>query len=406
MDNRTRRRRRIRRFCFISLLMLLLSSHSTVLDAGQDACCLDRIRSNDALLLVDHEGRVLCNKNEKKNHTPASTLKILTALTAFHYLGESYRFQTRFYLDSDQNLKIKGFGDPLLISETLKEIAHTLSEELGEVKDLILDDTYFSPDIKIPGRGHSTNPYDAPVGALCANFNTVFFATTPDGRLVSAEPQTPLIPYAKNKIRFLNRSNGRYTFTHDEKETTIYAGKLFSHFLVETGVEMSGQTRLGDVTPGDRLILTYCSKFTLSEAVQKMMEFSNNFMANQILIALGAYVFGPPGTLDKGVKALNLYALNQLGLNTITVVEGSGISRENSLSALDMWTVLKHFRPYRHLLSKENNLLFKTGSLRGIRNRAGFIEGPARKLYYFVIFLNHSDSNIGAVMECVRQAAE
>ena len=77
----------------------------------------------DALLVADHDGQIIFKKNEAKKCIPASTLKLLTALAAIHHLGLSYRFKTEFYIDPKQNLKVKGYGDPLLISEVLQEIA-------------------------------------------------------------------------------------------------------------------------------------------------------------------------------------------------------------------------------------------------------------------------------------------
>jgi len=101
------------------------------------------------------------------------------------------------------------------------------------------------------------------------------------------------------------------------------------------------------------LIYTYESIFTLETVVQKMLKSSSNFMANQILIALGASVCGPPGTLAKGVSAVTDYAKNELLLQNLQIVEGSGISRQNRISALEMLTILKKFRPYKHLLKRK-----------------------------------------------------
>jgi D-alanyl-D-alanine carboxypeptidase/D-alanyl-D-alanine-endopeptidase (penicillin-binding protein 4) len=142
--------------------------------AGKSSSCLNRISSQDALLVASPEGKIIYSKNETRKFVPASTLKVLTGLAAIHHLGESYRFHTEFYQDHNQNLKVKGYGDPLLISEVWQEIAQALASRLQSVNDLVLDDAYFA-DETIPGVGSSTNPYDAPNGALCANFNTVFF---------------------------------------------------------------------------------------------------------------------------------------------------------------------------------------------------------------------------------------
>ncbi len=305
-------------------------------------------------------------------------------------------------MDTDSNLKIKGYGDPLLISEVWQEIAHGLAKKIQRFKDLKLDDTYFSQPVIIPGRRHSTNPYDAPVGALCANFNTVYFDRNKQGRIVPAEGQTPLIPYALKRIHSLGLKKGRYTFTHDRDEAARYAGELLLHFLKQEGVTSLGKIRPGVVKHEDKLIFTYRSGFTLEEALKKMLEFSNNFMANQIFIVSGAHVYGPPGTLTKGVQAIYDYAKKEIGLKSIKVVEGSGISRKNRVSALDMLAILERFKPYRHLLKKKDNVLFKTGSLKGIRTRAGYVEKNGRDPYYFIIFLNRSGPDADKLMEGIR----
>ncbi|MCP4666425.1 MAG: hypothetical protein GY849_08655 [Deltaproteobacteria bacterium] len=374
----------------------------TLAGAGQAFPCLKDPAPTDALLAANHGGRILHRKNETRQYVPASTLKILTALAAFHYLGPSYCFSTEFYMDSDGNLKVKGYGDPLLISEALKKISKTLAEKVPVFQDLVLDDTYFSPNITIPGRSRSTNPYDAPVGALCANFNTIFFHRNTSGKIVSAEPETPMIPYAGEKARALGLKKGRYTFTHDRGEAARYTGELLLHFMKERGVKSHGALRLSAVIPGDRLVHTYQSMFTLEQAIQKMMEHSNNFMANQIFIALGARAYGPPGTLAKGVKAVSYYAAKELGLQGANIAEGSGISRKNRLSPLHMLTVLKRFRPYRRLLRKEGNVFYKTGSLRGVRALAGYVEGRAGEgPDSFVLFLTRADISFSSLIRCM-----
>jgi D-alanyl-D-alanine carboxypeptidase/D-alanyl-D-alanine-endopeptidase (penicillin-binding protein 4) len=307
-------------------------------------------------------------------------------------------------MDERGNLKIKGYGDPLLISEVWQEIAHALAERVPRFNDLIVDDSYFSPGIVIPGRGRSTNPYDAPVGALCANFNTIFFHRDPKGRLVSSEPQTPMVPFARDKIRSLGLTRGRYTFSHDPHDGSRYAGELLRHFLAKRGIRGNQEIRSGRVVPEDRLIYTYRSRFSLATAVNKMLTFSNNFMANQLLIALGARIHGPPGTLAKGTRVAASFAEQVLGMKGFEIAEGSGISRRNRLSALHMLAVLDRFRPHRHLLKGNRDLRFKTGSLRGVRTRAGYVEGPPQGPFSFVIFMNRTHGRIDALMHCLSKA--
>ena len=389
---------------FLVCAMWFVQSNTS--QAGKASSCLNRISSQDALLVADPDGRIVYSKNETRKYVPASTLKILTGLAAIHHLGKSYRFHTEFYQDHDQNLKVKGYGDPLLISEAWQEIAQALASRLQRVNDLVLDDTYFAGET-IPGVGSSTNPYDAPNGALCANFNTVFFKRDDRGRIVSAESQTPMTPLAVKKIRLLGKKRGRYTFSHHGHEAARYAGELLAYFLEKGGkVCQGGEVRAGAVGPGDRLVYTYHSAFTLEQALKRMFEFSNNFMANQILIALGAHVHGQPGTLAKGLRVLSDFSRDVLRLSDVEIAEGSGISRKNRLSALDMLAVLRRFEPHRALLVRDGRVLYKTGSLRGIRTRAGYIESMSGNLYYFVIFLNNSDADIDSILNCVKKSLD
>ncbi len=357
---------------------------------------------NDAILVIDPAGNILFRRNETQKYIPASTLKVVTALAVIHHMGLSYRFPTEFYVDERHNLKIKGYGDPLLLSEVWQEIAKELSQKIQCVNHLILDDSYFSGDIRIPGQGLSTNPYDAPAGALCANFNTVAFDHDSRGNLISAEPQTPITPLAREKIKALGLKKGRYTFSHHRGDITIYAGELLSYFISQEIKRTGANISRGPVTPDDRLIYTYESRFSLEDIIKKMMEFSNNFIANQLCIALGSHVHGPPGTLEKGVRVINTYVRNELGLKDVHVVEGSGLSRDNRICAADMQRVLQEFRPYRHLLRREGNVLYKTGTLKGIRTRVGYIETAEDNLYCFVVFLNSKGSNMELLMREIK----
>ena len=136
------------------------------------------IGAEDSIMVVDPNGSIIISKNDTKKLIPASTLKIFTALVAIHYLGPEHRYRTEFFIDDHSNLKIKGFGDPLLTSEIVQEISRLLAALLGRsttINDLIVDDSYFNQPLTIPGISSSSQPYDAPNGALCVNFNTVFF---------------------------------------------------------------------------------------------------------------------------------------------------------------------------------------------------------------------------------------
>jgi len=395
--------RKIPRWFLIVLFLTLIPLAEQPCPARAPVPCMRKMPSNAGVLAVDADGNILAKQHPNDKFVPASTLKILTALTALHYLGPGYRFRTAFFLTPAHDLVVKGYGDPFLISEVWQDIVDHLAAKIHSFGNLLLDDTFFAPGISIPGQGRSTNPYDAPPGALCANFNTVFFTSDARGNILSAEPQTPMIPFAREKIRTLGEKSGRYTFFHDRKQALLYAGELFSFFLQKKGVSRKGAIRAGTLNPDDRLIYTYYSRFTLQDVIKKMFAFSNNFVANQILLSTGAAVYGAPANLQKAVRALLGYAEKNLGLKDLNIVEGSGISRKNRISPEDMLIVLRRFRPYRDLLPREGPVLYKTGTLKGIRSRAGYIETGNGKTGYIVLFLKSDRQDTAALMRCLER---
>ena len=370
-------------------LSLLLTSTPLL---AQEFSELDRfIGQQDSILVADPQGKILFSKHPEKKLIPASTLKIFTSLVALHFLGSDYRFPTEFYLDKQSNLKIKGYGDPLLISEIVAKISRVLASLLKDTQplnDLVLDDSYFKQPLTIPGVTSSSQPYDAPNGALCVNFNTVNFENTSKG-YVSAEPQTPLLPYVIKKIKASKLNQGRIVFSHNKNEITIYAGELFQYFLKEQGIGFKGKVKLGRINnKTDQLIFKYQSVSSLDQTVAELLQYSNNFVTNQLLIAAGALSLGPPGTLAKGVTLASDYAKNELDIDNMTLAEGSGISRNNRVSAMQMDRVLQEFLPYRHLMRRLGREFYKTGTLYGISTRAGYIASANGEPYRYVILLN------------------
>jgi len=391
---------------FFYLPIQTASASDPILDFSKLAPLLG---DRDAAMVASPSGAVLFSHNPDNERIPASTIKLLTALAAFHYLTTDFRFTTEFFTDNQANLKIKGQGDPLLISEVISDIAADLAIKLQgsgrRLNHLFLDNTFFASPITVPGVSGSAEPYDAPIGALCVNFNTVNFRME-NGAFVSAEPQTPLLPMVLPGIKATGLTKGRITLSHTQDEITYYSGRLFQYFLTEAGFAFSGRVKIEPVLPDDRPVLVYRSRFTLDHIVDRMLEFSNNFMANQVFITMGARQYGAPGTLEKGVRAVQAYAKSKLGLDKVVIAEGSGISRANRITAGDMLTVLDAFASHHTLMKRNRRLLYKTGHLRGIRTQVGFYEHPEKGLYPYVIFLNTPNKSVHPVARELVRALE
>src|SRR6056297_1707 len=267
-----------------------------------------RLGASDGVFLKSATGCVLFARNAGRPLVPASIIKIATSLAAFDCLGEQYRFKTEFYATPAGDLVIKGFGDPCFVSSEIKRAAETVAEKMEQVGAIVVDDSFFAHDIQIPGRSRpSWQPYDAPNGALCATFNTVAFIRE-NGRYHSAEPETPLLPFAEKHLDGVPVSSGRVLLVCDQKETAAYTGRLFAWFLENAGCPVSGRVKRGAVDSAqDRLVYRQRSGYTLEEVVDRLMRYSNNFTANQLLLACGAKQYGPPANLSKGVRILRHY---------------------------------------------------------------------------------------------------
>ena len=346
------------------------------------------IGKTDAIILSGPSDEILISKNPDKLLIPASTLKIFTSLVALQTLGTDFRFKTEFYLDTNHHLIVKGYGDPMLVSEVIANIATVLARKANRIADIVLDDSYFDKPLTIPGISNSSEPYDAPNGALCVNFNTVNFKTV-NGQIMSAEPQTPMLPFAVRRINRTSLTRGRIVLSNHNHDVTLYSGHILRYFLEKEGVKINGKIRIGSARKSyHNLIYTHVSPFRLENIIAKLLEYSNNFTTNQLLIACGAHRLSPPGTLPKGVWVAKQYAKEALGIQHFKMVEGSGISRKNNISAHQMMIVLNHFKPHYHLLRQNGKDHFKTGNLAGVSTRVGYVEDSSGNLYRYVILMN------------------
>ncbi|MDY6822791.1 MAG: D-alanyl-D-alanine carboxypeptidase [Thermodesulfobacteriota bacterium] len=367
------------------------------------------IGAGDSILIKEcgSAGKVVVSKNTDQLRIPASILKVVTVLAAFDMLGPEYRFATDFYRTPDDDLVIKGYGDPCLVSQEIGRAAEAISRHLQQIRNIIVDDQWFSPDIRVPGRASdSLQPYDAPNGALCANYNTVRFVKK-NGTYVSAEPQTPLLPFVEKRIRHLAVNHGRVMFVDGPGEGALYAGELFKYFLENSGCQVKGGVVHGRVNKNeDVLVYRHVSSNAIETVAEKLLRYSNNFIANQLFLVCGAVTYGPPATMDKGKRAIDKFVRRSLDIQGAEIYEGSGLSRKNRMSAQMMSRALDAFVPFRTLMREAGNGYYKTGTLNGISTRAGYIQADDGALYQYVVMVNTPKKRSDAIMPAVREIVQ
>ena len=216
--------------------------------------------------------------------------------------------------------------------------------------------------------------------------------------IIQGELETPIIDYIIPKIKKINENNGRIALSKKNNENLLYAGKLFEYFLTKEGIIINGKINFHKIKKHkDKLIYRHYSPYALKEIVKNLLEYSNNFIANQIFLNVGAKIYGEPATIQKSIDAAKLFAKNKLSIKNISVVEGSGISRKNKLSAFDMLKILNEFEKNHTLMKKyKKNLFYKTGTLNGIKTRAGFFK-KNNNIYRIILMINTKDKAINTI---------
>jgi len=301
-----------------------------------------------------------------KQHRLASVTKLFLAGAALTRLGGAHRFETEFFATdvrgstgapSVGSLYVRGSGDPFLLVAEWDDIAARLP--IGQLRgDIVIDDSYFADE---PGITYELvpNPYNAPSGAVSAEFNRI--AVQVHERTATAYAGTRLTPFTMFDIKpsnqrviniqerlvgdrlkvqlrgpFNRRSYGvDFHIGHQHGAAAYYAGHLLELSLAGLGRLYAAPPKIRRApTPADAVsIFRFQAPRTLAEVLTALMRYSNNFIANQLFLALGATELGAPATAAKG-RATISQALSELGgLDEVKLVDGSGLDPGNRASA-------------------------------------------------------------------------
>ena len=374
-------------------LALLLLPAPALAGVKEDVAAL---APSGLVLVMDAAGNELVAQNTDKPFVPASVTKIVTAWLAMEVLGGDYRFETRFYLDDKRKLYVRGGGDPFLISEELAPLATELVAAIGKtpITGIVLDASYYPSNLRIPGIENTDEAYNALNSALAVNFNTVD-AVRSGNKVRSAETQTPITPLAITQFRLRGpNGKGRISLSQDPTVSLQYAGELIAAFIARAGGSVKGKISTGTVPAGLKPVYVHRQSRTLSQILVELLRASNNYIANQVFLEIGAHRLGGPVSLEKSLRVANeMLAAHGLA-DAIHLEEGSGISRDNRFTARGLAKVLELFAPHANLLRGRDGGMNKTGSLDGVRTLAGYANTSSHGQVRFVIALTSNDGEM------------
>lgn len=320
---------------------------------------------------------------------PASTIKLLTTLAALEDLGPAHEWETGVYVTGpvrdgrlEGDLVLVGDGDPFLVVEHVwRLLAAVRARGLREVAGrLVIDNTRFSVgDEPSPGDfdGRPYRAYNALPDALLVNFNAIDVVVEAREGKVRAWTEPPVAGLrvrsrlalsaggcARRDLRFevsgalsvrspldaplptltvsgrFPRGCARAAFPRSVLPPARIADGVIRSLWTRMGGRIDGGLALAPLPEGSELWHRHRSP-PLASIVRGINKFSNNVMARNLLLTLGAERFGSPGTTDKGRRAVEAW-LERRGVDVphLRLVNGAGLARETRISARGLGRIL------------------------------------------------------------------
>ncbi len=404
---------------------------------------------------------------------PASVMKLVTTYAGLELLGPAYQWSTDLYTDGVLqqdvlvgNVIIKGGGDPKLTIENLWLLLRSLrAKGVREIRgDVVLDRSLFTTDHPDPGRfdGAPAEPYNTTPDALLTNFKTftLTFAPEPESRSVRivVDPPLPQIQIVNNITlteggcgAWLNRIKVQIQDTGDTARLSFigpysrhcgeqanyysllghraYLAGLFQHLWRELGGVLSGRVRDAEAAGATLNANRIASQRSpaLSEIVRDINKFSNNVMARQLLLTIGAVAGGGQATPERGARAVQqFFAGKGLQMPQLVIENGSGLSRIERVSARDLgdmlltaWrsAVMPEFIASMPLVGVDGTMYrrltntpvvgqahIKTGLLSGARAMAGYVLDARGRRVIAIMLINHPNApNANPVQDALLQ---
>jgi len=412
-----------------------------------------RYASVSLTVLDAQTGEQVFAANQYMGLATASTLKTITTITAFNLLGKDFRYQTQFgyngTISSDGTLTgdviIKGAGDPTLGSWRYEETRenHVLSLMVSALQKagikkingrIIGDDSIFGSQ-SIPDGWiwqDLGNYYGAGTSGLCWRENAfdIKLQTGSIDSLIKLSHEVPAMPYLDFKSELLNAPAGtgdeayaylpvdsktmylRGSYAIDQAKKSISAALpdpaydaafRLTDTLKRLGIPVSNgpestNTLKEKNSPSPQIAnnLTTILSPPLSKIIYWLNQRSINLYAEQLLKTV-AWKAGREVTTANGVEVLqNFWKARGIDINSLNIVDGSGLSPGDRVTTLTMATILQSarkeswFPDFYESLPTYNNMKMKSGSIRNVLTYAGYQTHNGQELCFSIMVNNYN----------------
>lgn len=398
---------------------------------------------------------------------PASLMKLVTSHAALELLGPSWQWTTELRAQARPengvlagDLYLRGSGDPKLTLERLWLLLRELKlQGVREIRgDLVLDRSLFvttGPEPVFDDDGNSPErPYLVGPDALLTNFKSLRLMLEASQTAVNARLDPPLPEVRidnrlrlgppgdcaqwRSKVDLLVQDQGqsatvnltgtmpagcsgeRYLAVLDHP---VYTASLVRQLWRELGGEWRGGVRQ-ETAPAQAQILVLGRSPELPLVLRDINKFSNNVMARQLFLTLGAQAEQAEAGTDTANRAASAVRRWLAGKGwdwpELNVDNGSGLSRDARITAGHLALLLQdvgrgplaaEFIASLPIVAIDGTMKkrllndplagqahIKTGSLRDVRAIAGYVHGTDGKVRVVVAMLQHPRAREGSAV--------
>ena len=381
---------------------------------------------------------------------PASAMKLVTTYAALELLGPAYTWKTVASTTAplvgdvlEGDLVLKGGGDPKFVVESLWLMLRQLrGRGIKTIRgDVVVDRGAFELAPYDPGAfdREPYRPYNVGPDALLVNFKAVSLRFVPDDakREVRIVVEPLLADFVVGPIAYADgpcgdwRARAAADFSRPEGlsfagafsgacgeqtwnvavlDHARYLSALFRSLWADLGGTLTGTIRDGRQPPDARVLVERESP-SVAEVIRDINKYSNNVMARELFLSLGSDGTRAPATVERAQKAVRaFYATKGNAMTDLVIDNGSGLSRQERISANSMAAVLQaawsspvmpEFIASLPLVGFDGTMRqrlttkavagqahIKTGTLSDAKAVAGYVLAASGRRYVVVFFVN------------------
>lgn len=429
-----------------------------------------------SIVIRDQNGEIVAEKNAATSLPTASTAKLFSTASALEILGPDYKAKTRIYVEGNitpegelnGNIWIRGGGDPSLGSkyfndddermQFLKEWAKVIKENgIKKINGGIITDASAFGYVSAPDDwtwNDMGNYYGAAPSGLTLLDNIVeyhFKTSSYEGGQTELLETVPAIeglniinkvtsenikydncyiygaPYSLDRIATGGLPMGRSDFVVKGSipDPELALARWLDQELMIKGIHTSelpkGKRQFSQVNVDYSKMKLIHTEYgaTIQDIITLTNHMSINLFAEH-LICLVAYENGEIGSVHNGVNYCLNYWKNKINTDGLYLMDGSGLSRSNGISASHLTDLLHYMKTkskfksefYESLpVSGESGTLkslcrnekghgrihAKSGTMQRIKSYAGYIESSSGHQFTFAVIANNFDGSVSGI---------